>query len=437
MVASLVFYAFSGPWYALLLLLSAFGNYLAGLYVHQNKWVLIAAVCMNLGILCFFKYMAFFARTLNGLPGMALPVLSIALPAGISFYTFQGMSYVIDVYRDERLKNTHFGQVLLYIALFPQLVAGPVVKYGDIASEINRRTFSLENVSAGLGRFVIGLSKKLLIADVCGSVVNQIYQASIEWVDFRLAWLSAIAYVLQIYFDFSGYSDMAIGLGLCFGFHFRENFRYPYSSSSIKEFWRRWHISISSWFRDYVYIPLGGNRRGTLCTYRNKLVVFFLTGLWHGANWTFVVWGLWHGAFLILEDWLSRIFPRHGSGRAGFLRQLVCRGYTLFVVLIGFVIFRADNLGQAWQMISAMFRGISATPESGLLWAQTFTPLSAAAMGVGILFSFPILPFLREKLQKQAVLGQALWSAILLLLLTADLIHLSAASYIPFIYFQF
>ena len=315
--SSLLFYAFSGLWYVLLLLFSMFCNYLAGLFVSGRKSVLCTAVVVNLGILGVFKYLTFLVRTVDQLPDVAIPVPSIILPVGISFFTFQGLSYVIDVYRNERLKSTRFQDVLLYIALFPQLVAGPIVRYEDVAGEIQSRRYTLEQLANGLRRFIIGLSKKLLIADVCGSVVTLIYSAERSVLDSRTAWLAAVCYLLQIYFDFSGYSDMAIGLGLCFGFHFKENFNYPYISASIQEFWRRWHISLSTWFREYLYIPLGGNRKGKAKTYRNKLIVFFCTGLWHGANWTFIVWDLWHGFFIVAEDAVKKCFGSKSMARAG------------------------------------------------------------------------------------------------------------------------
>ena len=315
--ASLLFYAFSGLWYVLLLLFSVFCNYLAGLFVSGRKGVLYVAVAVNLGVLGVFKYLTFLVRTVDQLPGVAITVPSIVLPVGISFFTFQGLSYVIDVYRNERLKSTRFRDVLLYIALFPQLVAGPIVRYEDVVDEIKGRRHTLEQLANGLRRFIIGLSKKLLIADVCGSVVTLIYSAERSVLDSRTAWLAAVCYLIQIYFDFSGYSDMAIGLGLCFGFHFKENFNYPYISASIQEFWRRWHISLSTWFREYLYIPLGGNRKGKAKTYRNKLIVFFCTGLWHGANWTFIVWGLWHGFFIVAEDAVKKCFESKSMARAG------------------------------------------------------------------------------------------------------------------------
>ena len=441
--ASLLFYAFSGLWYVLLLLFSVFCNYLAGLFVSGRKGVLYVAVAVNLGVLGVFKYLTFLVRTVDQLPGVAIVVPSIVLPVGISFFTFQGLSYVIDVYRNERLKSTRFRDVLLYIALFPQLVAGPIVRYEDVADEIKGRRHTLEQLANGLRRFIIGLSKKLLIADVCGSVVTLIYSAERSVLDSRTAWLAAVCYLIQIYFDFSGYSDMAIGLGLCFGFHFKENFNYPYISASIQEFWRRWHISLSTWFREYLYIPLGDNRKGKAKTYRNKLIVFFCTGLWHGANWTFIVWGLWHGFFIVTEDAAKKLFGlgKHGKNRRNPVETVLKHLYTLLVVLIGFVIFRADNMGQAFSMIGAMFSGICASAQTGLLLAQCLTPLTMFALLLGLVGSTPVLPLVCRKVEQQTgsvyVCLRVLSYAGALALLLVDILHLSAASYVPFIYFQF
>ena len=441
--SSLLFYAFSGLWYVLLLLFSVFCNYLAGLFVSGRKGVLYVAVAVNLGVLGVFKYLTFLVRTVDQLPGVAITVPSIVLPVGISFFTFQGLSYVIDVYRNERLKSTRFRDVLLYIALFPQLVAGPIVRYEDVADEIKSRRHTLEQLANGLRRFIIGLSKKLLIADVCGSVVTLIYSAESSALDSRTAWLAAVCYLIQIYFDFSGYSDMAIGLGLCFGFHFKENFNYPYISASIQEFWRRWHISLSTWFREYLYIPLGGNRKGKAKTYRNKLIVFFCTGLWHGANWTFIVWGLWHGFFIVAEDAVKKLFriEKHGKGGRNPVMAVLKHLYTLLVVLIGFVIFRADNMEQAASMIRAMFSGISASAQTGLLLAQCLTPLTMFVLLLGLVGSTPILPMVCHKAEQQTGSARTFlrvinYAAVLVLLLV-DILHLSAASYVPFIYFQF
>lgn len=427
--ASLLFYAFSGLWYVLLLLFSVFCNYLAGLFVSGRKSVLYAAVAVNLGILGIFKYLTFLVQTVDRLPGVTIPVPSIVLPVGISFFTFQGLSYVIDVYRNERLKSTHFRDVLLYIALFPQLVAGPIIRYEDVADEIHSRRNTLEQLAKGLRRFIVGLSKKLQIADICGNVVALIYNADRSVLDSRTAWLAAVCYLMQIYFDFSGYSDMAIGLGLCFGFHFKENFNYPYISASIQEFWRRWHISLSTWFREYLYIPLGGNRKGKEKTYWNKLIVFFCTGLWHGANWTFIVWGLWHGFFIVAEDAVKKLFglEKHGKGGRNPACVVLKHLYTLLVVLVGFVIFRADNMGQAFSMIEAMFSGGSASAQTGLLLAQCLTPLTLFALAVGLVGSTLVLPLVCRKAEQQTgsvyACLQALSYAGALALLLVDILH--------------
>ena len=342
--ASLLFYAFSGLWYVLLLLFSVFCNYLAGLFVSGRKGVLYVAVAVNLGVLGVFKYLTFLVRTVNQLPGVAIAVPSIVLPVGISFFTFQGLSYVIDVYRNERLKSTRFRDVLLYIALFPQLVAGPIVRYEDVADEIKSRRHTLEQLANGLRRFIIGLSKKLMIADVCGSVVTLIYSAKSSALDSRTAWLAAVCYLIQIYFDFSGYSDMAIGLGLCFGFHFKENFNYPYISASIQEFWRRWHMTLGRFFTRYVYIPLGGNRRGKMRTLCNVMIVMLLSGLWHGAAWTFVLWGFLHGVGMIWDNLEHPHLPKK------WMRQAATFAY----VCMTFVFFRAESIAQGIDVLKSI-----------------------------------------------------------------------------------
>lgn len=432
--ASLLFYAFGNPSYVLLLLVSVLCNYTAGLYVSRStgagRAAMAAAVAVNLGILAFYKYLGFLAQNLNLLPGVELPVPQILLPVGISFFTFQGMSYVIDVYRDTSLRNRSFFQVLLYICLFPQLVAGPIVKYRDVAREIEARRCTLAEAAQGIRRFILGLTKKLLIADVMAEVVTVVFGLEAAQLDVRVAWLGALAYTLQIYFDFSGYSDMAIGLGWIFGFHFKENFDHPYTSDSIQMFWRRWHISLSSWFRDYLYIPLGGNRKGKLRTYLNKYIVFFCTGLWHGASWNYVLWGLWHGTFLVAEDTVLPV--KRLKGRARWLGHL----YTMLVVVLGFVLFRAADLRQAGIMFQAMFAGFRFTVESGAAWAQITDRLHLSALLLGAVASLPILSYGRKAADRYPLLEKLSYPAVLALYLV-DLLHLSAASYVPFIYFQF
>lgn len=308
LAASLFFYAYGEPVYVFLMLASSLFHYLCALWIcadsKRNKMILAAVIAVNLGLLCVFKYAAFLTDLVNRMTGLGLPVPQVALPAGISFFTFQAMSYVIDVYRSQVRPQRNFAYVLLYICLFPQLIAGPIVKYHDVEQELFSRRFDAEETARGIRRFIAGLGKKVLIANYMGEIADTLFAAPMEQVNMAGAWLGAASYMLQIYFDFSGYSDMAIGMGHMFGFHFRENFRYPYGASSIREFWRRWHISLSGWFREYLYIPLGGSRKGRARTCLNKFFVFACTGIWHGANVTFLFWGLFHGCLLMLEEYL-------------------------------------------------------------------------------------------------------------------------------------
>ena len=305
---SLVFYAYGEPVYVLLMILSSLVNYLCALWIGKSEKLkrlpLIIAVVFNIGTLVLFKYTGMFVTAFNSVTHLSVPVPEIVLPIGISFYTFQALSYVIDVYRGEVGVQKNYFKVLLYITFFPQLIAGPIVKYRDIAEQIDNRSQSIEKIAQGLRRFVCGLAKKVLIANTMGQAADIIFAQSTSQLGFLSAWLGAAAYLFQIYYDFCGYSDMAIGLGKMFGFTFKENFLYPYGARSVQDFWRRWHISLSTWFKEYLYIPLGGNRKGKARTALNRIIVFFFTGLWHGANWTFVLWGLWHGLFLLLEEYL-------------------------------------------------------------------------------------------------------------------------------------
>ena len=302
LLASLVFYSFGQVYYLPLLLLSVALNYVCGRLAAGKyaKLGVTLAVIGGIGLLAVFKYADFAIRTVNALCGLHLPLTGIALPIGISFFTFQGLSYVIDVYREPKMVSHSFKKVLLYIAFFPQLIAGPIVKYHDVEQEIDSRRTTPQETALGIRRFICGLSKKLLLSNALGQMADTVFALPAGEIGMLAGWTGAICYTLQIYFDFSGYSDMAIGLGRMFGFHFRENFNYPYTATTIKEFWRRWHISLSGWFRDYLYIPLGGNRKGCARTWLNRFLVFFATGLWHGASWTFVLWGLWHGLFSVL-----------------------------------------------------------------------------------------------------------------------------------------
>ena len=431
LAASLFFYAYGEPVYVFLMLASSLFHYLCALWIcadsKRNKMILAAVIAVNLGLLCVFKYAAFLTDLVNRMTGLGLPVPQVALPAGISFFTFQAMSYVIDVYRSQVRPQRNFAYVLLYICLFPQLIAGPIVKYHDVEQELFSRRFDAEETARGIRRFIAGLGKKVLIANYMGEIADTLFAAPMEQVNMAGAWLGAASYMLQIYFDFSGYSDMAIGMGHMFGFHFRENFRYPYGASSIREFWRRWHISLSGWFREYLYIPLGGSRKGRARTCLNKFFVFACTGIWHGANVTFLFWGLFHGFLLMLEEYLP-FFQQEKKGwkkAAGHL-------YVIVAVMTGFVFFRADHLGQGAHWILKMCTGLQYNPAAARLTASLLTPVHLAAFAAGILASVPAVRSIgqAEKLQK------LLWPSSLALLLIC-MLNLAGGTYNPFIYFRF
>ena len=441
--ASLLFYAWGEPVLLILLLVSVLANWLLGLglaHGRGRKLLLTAAVVLGIGLLGVFKYAGFATEVLNAVTGLHLPVPQIALPIGISFYTFQALSYIIDVYRDPALVQKNGFRLLLYISFFPQLIAGPIVRYGDIADQLKSRTLTVEGAMEGFRRLFIGLGKKILIADELAVLVNVCFTDRAGQLPAGFAWLGAIAYLLQIYFDFSGYSDMAIGMGRIFGFRFPENFRYPYASLGIKDFWRRWHITLSTWFREYLYIPLGGNRKGKKRMLINQLIVFFCTGLWHGANMTFVVWGLYNGLFLILES--NDILPvRRVRSAVG---KVLVRVYTLLVVTIGFVIFRADSLTQANAYLGSMFSfsGFLSWGDSSL-WQEVLpclTPYFFTILGLAAIGAAPLTPWLkttcetRPRLDGVAQRLSYLWS---LMMLTLCAMSLAAGTYSAFIYFQF
>lgn len=431
LAASLLFYAFGEPFAVLLLLLSAVLNYGFGRLLEKKKHkkaILAVSVLLNLGLLVFYKYTGFLVSLLNEIPFVAVPVPQIALPIGISFFTFQAMSYVIDVYRGDCKPQHSLMNVMLYLAFFPQLVAGPIVKYHDIEQQMTERVCTAEETAKGIRRFIFGLSKKLLIANVMAQSADLVFSYDSASLSAPLAWLGAIAYMAQIYFDFSGYSDMAIGLGHIFGFSFQENFRYPYIADSIQDFWRRWHISVSSWFKEYLYIPLGGNRKGKVRTCINKAVVFFCTGLWHGANLTFIVWGLLHGACLLLEDTPVLRVKKWWKP----FRHL----YTLFVVCCTFVVFRADTLSQAVQYLSAMFTGGIGDTAAQAVFRGELTPLFFVTALIALIASFPIQSVGEKYLARYPWTQPLLYSASLVLMLLC-LLNLSTASYNPFIYFRF
>lgn len=433
---SLLFYAYGEPQFVLVMLLAVLFNHGCAWLIGMKKGfvrkvMLFLNILINLSFLGYFKYMTLLVETLNKVTGNGWTVPDILLPMGISFFTFQTMSYVIDVYKGVYPAEKNFAKVLLYIAFFPQLIAGPIVKYHDIAPYLSKRKKDVRQAAEGFRRFCYGLAKKVLVSNAMGIVVDEIYQA--DQVNAVLAWIGALGYMLQIYYDFSGYSDMAIGMGKMFGFHFDENFHYPYSADSMKEFWRRWHISLSSWFKEYLYIPLGGNRKGKLRTSINKIFVFFCTGLWHGANWTFVVWGLYHGTFLMLEQYV--VWKKNK-----FLR-LLGHIYTCIVVCIGFVIFRSDSLKEAGSMIKNMVAGFYMTKETA---GEIYRLLDLQFLWmfvIGVIGAMPVCGIVKSILEKRGKAWKSVGSVfsyiIALLLLAVCLLNLAGNSYNPFIYFRF
>ena len=440
-VFSLVFYAYGEPVYVLLMIASSLANYLCALWIgktgSKKKLPLVIAVVINLGTLVFFKYTGMLVTAFNAVTHLAIPVPAIALPIGISFYTFQALSYVIDVYRGEVGVQKNYFKVLLYISFFPQLIAGPIVRYHDIAAQIDNRSQNITQIAQGLRRFICGLAKKVLIANTMGQAADIIFAQSTSSLGFMSAWVGAVAYLFQIYYDFCGYSDMAIGLGKMFGFTFKENFNYPYGARSIQDFWRRWHISLSTWFKEYLYIPLGGNRKGKARTALNKIIVFLLTGLWHGANWTFVLWGLWHGLFLMLEQYLP------------FLKKLpkaIGHIYTVLVVLLGFVVFRADTISYGFGYIGRMFSFGSLSSQDMSLSLQQLTPWFILMLVIAIIGCAPIRPLsdkIRSKIYADGTVSTG-WRIVQISLyclaflgLFYCILRLSPSGYNPFIYFRF
>ena len=439
-IASLFFYAWGEPVYILIMLASIAINYSAGRMLSlaktpgKKKLIVLGDVAANLLMLFCFKYLTLAAETMNALGYIVtgyrqiVHVPQIALPIGISFFTFQGLSYVVDVYRGEVEPQKKLINLALYISFFPQLIAGPIVRYKDISEQIVKRHVTLERFSEGIRRFIYGLAKKVLISNVLAGCADKLYAYDISTqMDGVMAWCAALMYAFQIYYDFSGYSDMAIGLGRMFGFEFLENFNYPYMSRSIREFWRRWHISLSTWFREYVYIPLGGNRKGTVRTYCNLLAVFFLTGIWHGAGYGFVIWGLYHGFFSIVERiGFARILNKH---------PLLSRVYLFFTVVFGWVFFRLENLWDAMfalkRMILPWQYPLAMQPYEYLNMQIVFTWLAAFA-GMGIIQSILKKTRLADRLR-----NSPFEAVYLLLLLLLCISALASNTYNPFIYFKF
>lgn len=402
LIASLIFYAWGEPVYILIMLFSTVFDYINGLLIdkfqkkNQHKYakiVLIISVVGNLAILGFFKYSDFLISNINSLFNLNLSLLAIALPIGISFYTFQTMSYTIDVYKQNVKAQKNFISFATYVTLFPQLIAGPIVKYRDVSESLENRKENISDFSEGIKCFIIGLFKKVMIANNVGFIWESIHSLPYSEISLSLAWIGAICYSLQIYYDFSGYSDMAIGLGKMFGFHFLENFNYPYIAKSITDFWRRWHISLSSWFKEYVYIPLGGSRKTIARTVINLLIVWFLTGLWHGASWNFVVWGLYFGVLLIIEKFvLKKVLDKMPS----FIGHL----YTLFFVIISWVIFACPTLEDGLNYISIMFNFNNEiiSPSVSYLISTHFVLFIIAIIGCT-----PIFKKIKEKLKNNKI----------------------------------
>ena len=434
-LSSLLFYAWGEPKFCIFMLLSILQGYVFGRLIEKHaqnkkrsKLFLTASVALSLALLAYCKYADFFLSSVNAITGLSFKLLHVALPIGISFYTFQILSYVVDVYRGSVPAQKSFLKLGTYIAMFPQLIAGPIVRYADIAPQLDSRQTTLEDVSSGACRFVIGLSKKVLLANVLYELITAFQQS--RDLSVLYFWLYAVSFALQLYFDFSGYSDMAIGLGRIFGFRFQENFNYPYISGSITEFWRRWHISLGSWFRDYVYIPLGGNRVSKAKWLRNILVVWMLTGLWHGASWNFVLWGLGFAVLLVAEKLVyGRLLQR---------THVLKHVYTLLLVTLSFVLFNADSVSEAVSQLGAMFGagGLPLVSTEGVYYLKSYAgTFLFAAIGATPLVSNAISRFGKTRFGAQAL--TVLQPLVMLALLAACTAFLVDGSFNPFLYFRF
>ena len=431
LIFSIIFYMYGEPKYVILMLVEILVAYFGALLIdkYKSKEIFLVTIIIHIGLLCVFKYTDLFIGTINSIFKTNISFLNIALPIGISFYTFQILSYVIDVYRGKVKVQKNILKLATYVSLFPQLIAGPIVRYETICNELDNRDETIEKFSLGIRRFIIGLAKKVLIANMLGELCTKFSLVDERSVLFY--WIFAISYMLQVYFDFSAYSDMAIGLGKMFGFTFLENFNYPFISKSITEFWRRWHISLSSWFKDYVYIPLGGSRKGTLKLVRNILIVWFLTGIWHGAAYNFILWGLFIGVFLVIEKlWLSKYISKLPK----FLRNI----YVLFIIMISFIMFNAGSINEAFFNIKGLF-GLN---KEVFINNYTIYYLKSylIVLIIAIFGATPLFKNIIEKLKKSKCLNkiinilEPIFLVILLLLVTAYLID---SSYNPFLYFRF
>ena len=433
LIASLLFYFYGEPKYVFLMIaeiiIAYIGAILIDKYKNQSKNILITTLFIHVFLLIIFKYTDFIIQTINDISNANIKLLNIALPIGISFYTFQIISYIIDVYNGKVNVQKNIIKLATYVSLFPQLVAGPIVRYQTVEKELDDRVHSFNNFAYGIRRFTIGLAKKVLIANALGELCSKAFLADEKTIVFF--WIFGVSYMLQLYFDFSAYSDMAIGLGRIFGFHFPENFNYPYISKSITEFWRRWHISLSTWFKDYVYISLGGNREGKYKQIRNILIVWLLTGIWHGANWTFLIWGLLFGIILIIEKiWLNKFMEKLPS----FIRRI----YVLFIVMILFIIFNSDNMSVALTNIKGLF-GMNEEAfvnDYTLHYLKSYLPV----LIIALLGSTPFIKILIDKLRKNKYVNNIiniLEPILIVVILVVVTSYLIDNSYNPFLYFRF
>lgn len=436
LIASIIFYAWGEPRYLVIMIITILVNYAGAILLdkhyssRQRLWIVSLTIVLDLSFLFYFKYFNFVVDNINGVLATDFQLLDIIMPIGISFYTFQAMSYLIDVYRREVPAQKDVYKLALYIVLFPQLVAGPIVKYHDVCEQIDNRTIEFKNVIIGFKRFITGLAKKVLIANTLAEVVDKIFAQAPENLTTGVSWLGAVAYCLQLYYDFSGYSDMAIGLGLMFGFRFLENFNYPYISKSITEFWRRWHISLATWFKLYLYIPLGGNRKGAVRTYWNLFAVFLVTGIWHGAAWSYVAWGIWNGIFIVIERFFGLDKDKNDRWYVSAAKHV----YAFFAIVWGMIIFRAESLSYAYEYICRMLH-IDVTkhlPDYDYGVNNKF----AIMLIVGLICAMPVcrnLIYIKYEHKVQRTLVN-IW---LFLLFFWSTISLAASTYNPFIYFRF
>lgn len=436
LIASIIFYAWGEPRYLAIMIITILVNYAGAILLdkhyssRQRLWIVSLTIVLDLSFLFYFKYFNFVVDNINGVLATDFQLLDIIMPIGISFYTFQAMSYLIDVYRREVPAQKDVYKLALYIVLFPQLVAGPIVKYHDVCEQIDNRTIEFKNVIIGFKRFITGLAKKVLIANTLAEVVDKIFAQAPENLTTGVSWLGAVAYCLQLYYDFSGYSDMAIGLGLMFGFRFLENFNYPYISKSITEFWRRWHISLATWFKLYLYIPLGGNRKGAVRTYWNLFAVFLVTGIWHGAAWSYVAWGIWNGIFIVIERFFGLDKDKNDRWYVSAAKHV----YAFFAIVWGMIIFRAESLSYAYEYICRMLH-IDVNkhlPDYDYGVNNKF----AIMLIVGLICAMPVcrnLIYIKYEHKVQRTLVN-IW---LFLLFFWSTISLAASTYNPFIYFRF